>query len=259
MGNILDTIVSHKKQEVSKRKREIAVRKLESAPEFFRTCLSLAASLKDETRTGIIAEFKRASPSKGIINGQAEPEEVTAKYTRYGAAGLSVLTDEHFFGGKDEDLKKARFNLIPVLRKDFMVDEYQIIEAKSIGADVILLISECLEKKEVRQLAALARALGMEVLLEMHGASQLDKISPDVTLVGINNRDLKTFKVDIDRSIALSEQLPKDMVKIAESGIDKPEVISKMKQAGFDGFLMGEYFMKQQDPGEAFNSFVRML
>jgi indole-3-glycerol phosphate synthase len=259
MSNILETIVNHKKQEVSVKKGKAPVKELEASPEFSRPCFSLAASLKDKNKTGIIAEFKRCSPSKGMINEQAKPEEVTGKYTKYGAAGLSVLTDEYFFKGQNEDLKKTRYNNIPILRKDFIIDEYQVIEAKSIGADVILLIAECLEKEGIKRLAKLTRELGMEVLLEMHSESQLDKISPDVTLVGINNRDLKTFTVDIDRSIQLSEKLPEGMMKIAESGIDHPETIIKMKQAGFDGFLMGEYFMKQQDPGEAFREFVEKI
>lgn len=259
MSNILETIVNYKKQEVALRKEKIPIKELESSPAFSRLCFSLAESLTDKNKTGIITEFKRCSPSKGMINETAKVEEVTKKYTDYGASGLSVLTDEHFFKGSNLDLKKARMNKIPVLRKEFVMDEYQVIEAKSIGADVILLIAECLEKGEIKRLAKLAKELGMEILLEMHSESQLDKISPDVTLIGINNRDLKTFRVDIDRSIQLSQKLPDRMSKIAESGIDNPDTIRKMKQAGFDGFLIGEYFMKQQDPGEAFREFVEKI
>lgn len=257
--DILARIVSHKREEVKGKKQEVSVQELEASPAFGRTCFSLASSLKDDNRTGIIAEFKRCSPSKGVINERVKVEEVTRDYTRYGASGLSVLTDEHFFKGRNEDLRKARVNQIPILRKDFIIDEYQVFEAKSIGADVVLLIAECLAPEEVKQLASRARTLGMEVLLEMHSESQLDKISPDITLVGINNRDLKTFHVDIDRSIQLAAKLPQEMMKIAESGINDPETIVKMKQAGFRGFLMGEYFMKQQDPGEAFRRFVARI
>lgn len=259
MSNILETIVNYKRQEVSVRKQKIPVKELESSAGFSRLCFSLTESLRDKNKTGIITEFKRCSPSKGIINEHAEVEDVTKKYTDYGASGLSVLTDEKFFKGKNEDVKAARVNQIPILRKEFIIDEYQVIEAKSIGADVILLIAECLEKTAVGKLAKLAKELGMEILLEMHSESQLDKIFPDIDLVGINNRDLKTFNVDIDRSIQLSEKLPKGMIKIAESGIDNPKTILKMKTAGFDGFLMGEYFMKHDDPGEIFREFVEKL
>lgn len=259
MGDILETIVNYKRQEVSVRKENVPVKELESSVEFSRSCFSLKKSLRDKNKTGIITEFKRCSPSKGVINENAKVEDVTKKYTDYGASGLSVLTDEKFFKGKNEDIKVARVNQIPILRKEFIIDEYQVIEAKSIGADVILLIAECLEKTAVRQLAKLAKALGMETLLEMHSESQLDKISTDIDLVGVNNRDLKTFNVDIDRSIQLSEKLPKGMMKIAESGIDNPKTILKMKTAGFDGFLMGEYFMKHPNPGDAFHEFVEKL
>lgn len=259
MDNILETIVSYKKQEIAIRKKKISVKELEVSSGFLRSCYSLAKSLKGENKTGIITEFKRCSPSKGMINETAKVEEVTKKYTEYGASGLSILTDEHFFKGKNDDIQNARFNKIPILRKEFIIDEYQVIEAKAIGADIILLIAECLEKEEIKRFSKLAKELGMEVLLEMHSESQLDKISTDVTLIGINNRDLKTFNVDIDRSIQLSEKLPEGMMKIAESGIDNPETVLKMRQAGFDGFLMGEYFMKQLDPGEVFRSFVEQI
>ncbi|MGH2644168.1 MAG: indole-3-glycerol phosphate synthase TrpC, partial [Chitinophagaceae bacterium] len=212
MDNILETIVNYKKQEVASRKEKIPVKKLESSSGFSHPCFSLGESLTDENKTGIITEFKRCSPSKGMINENAKVEVVTKDYTDYGASGLSVLTDENFFKGENEDLIKARANQIPILRKEFIIDEYQVIEAKSIGADVILLIAECLEKQEIKRFSKLAKKLGMEVLLEMHSELQLDKISAEVTLIGINNRDLKTFKVDIDRSIQLSEKLPEGVM-----------------------------------------------
>lgn len=260
MSNILDTIVAHKRKEVADRKDRTAVKALEARPTFSRTCFSLKESLGNHTKTGIIAEFKRKSPSKGVINNQSAVADVTKKYAAYGASGLSVLTDQHFFGGSDSDVEEARIvNDIPILRKEFIIDDYQVIEAKAIGADVVLLIAECLLKESVARLAALARSLGMEVLLEMHSKEQLDKVAPDVTLVGINNRDLTTFKVDIDRSIRLASLLPDDMPKIAESGISHPATIRKMSEAGFDGFLIGERFMKAEDPGEAFGNFIRQI
>lgn len=260
MNDILETIVAHKKKEVAERKSKVSLKELKKQVSYTDKCFSLTAFLKDEKRTGIITEFKRCSPSKGMINESADVVEVTQKYSQYGASGLSVLTDSHFFKGSDEDLKKARsHNQIPILRKDFIIDAYQVIEAKSLGADVILLIAECLKKEEVASLAKLAREEGLEVLLEMHSESQLDKLSPDVTLAGINNRDLRTFKVDINRSIRLAEKLPAGMLKIAESGINDPSTLRQMKAAGFDGFLMGEHFMKQADPGEAFCKFVEQI
>jgi indole-3-glycerol phosphate synthase len=260
MKNILEEIVAYKRTEVAARKEEVTAEALVSAPGFSRKCFSLAESLRDPARSGIITEFKRRSPSKGVINASATVEDVTTKYTRYGASGLSVLTDAHFFGGGSEDLGKARsFNRIPILRKDFVVDAYQVMEAKAMGADVILLIAECLTKQEVAKLASQARELHLEVLLEMHSEAQLDKLSPDVTLVGINNRDLTNFQVDIDRSISLAGKLPATLPKIAESGIDDPETVVRMRQAGFSGFLMGEHFMKHADPGEAFRRFVEKV
>lgn len=260
MSNILDTIVAFKRKEVADRKEQCPVQELEARTAFSRGCFSLKESLSDKTKTGIIAEFKRKSPSKGLINNQSAVTDVTKKYVAYGASGLSVLTDQHFFGGRDSDVEAARaVNDIPILRKEFIIDDYQLIEAKAIGADVILLIAECLSKQEVARLASLARSLGMEVLLEMHSKGQLDKVAPHVSLIGINNRDLTTFKVNIDRSIELAALLPEDMPKIAESGISRPETIRRMRDAGFTGFLVGERFMKEEDPGEAFGKFVEQL
>ncbi|GAA4312839.1 indole-3-glycerol phosphate synthase TrpC [Compostibacter hankyongensis] len=257
--NILDKIVARKRQEVAERKEVTTVAALERSPRFGRQPLSLKAALKDADKTGIIAEFKRKSPSKGMINAEATVRRVTADYCRYGAAGLSVLTDEHFFSGALADLEAARDNELPILRKDFVIDDYQVVEAKAFGADVILLIAECLSAAEVNRLAQLARSLDMEVLLEMHSEAQLDKISPAVSLVGINNRDLTTFTVDLARSVALAGKLPADMPRIAESGIDDVAVVRHLRQAGFNGFLMGEYFMKQPDPGAAFRDFAARL
>ncbi|MBV8252853.1 MAG: indole-3-glycerol phosphate synthase TrpC [Chitinophaga sp.] len=260
MKNILAEIVAHKHIEVAARKQLRSVAELEQAPMFGRETLSLRSFLRQPGKTGIIAEFKRRSPSKGLINGDVTVQQVTTAYTRYGASGLSVLTDEKFFGGTTDDLLQARsYNQIPVLRKDFIVDEYQILEAKAIGADVILLIAECLTTEEVKYLSSFAANLGLEVLLEVHSESQLEKVSEHVHLVGVNNRDLTTFQVDFNRSCELAPKIPADKVKVAESGINDPANIITLKQAGFEGFLIGEYFMRQEDPARAFENFVQEL
>ena len=187
MKNILSEIVAHKAHEVAERSKVRSVDELGRSPMFSRTPLSLRSFLRQPDRTGIIAEFKRKSPSKGIINDTAGVQEVTAAYARNGASGLSVLTDQQFFGGSMDDLQQARaVNNIPILRKDFVIGEYQVVEAKAIGADVILLIAECLTKEEIKHLAAFAHNLGMEVLLEVHSGDQLEKITPHTHLIGIN-------------------------------------------------------------------------
>jgi len=215
--------------------------------------------LLDDTKTGLIAEFKRRSPSKGIINDKADVVEVTKAYTNHGASCLSVLTDSVFFGGSADDLSKARVNTIPILRKDFIIDEYQLIEARAMGADVILLIAACLTPDRVKELAFFAKSLQLEVLLEIHNEAELKHICDEVDMVGVNNRDLKTFSVDINRSIELGKQIAADKLKIAESGIDSIETIIAFKKAGFKGFLIGEHFMKQPDPTIAFAEFVKQL
>ncbi|HVS97839.1 MAG TPA: indole-3-glycerol phosphate synthase TrpC [Puia sp.] len=257
--NILEKIVAHKRKEVEDRKAAAPVTELEKRPFFSRTVLDPRAFLTDKARTGIIAEFKRRSPSKGIINDRASVEEVTRAYAAGGASCLSVLTDGPFFGGSSEDLGKARVNDIPILRKDFIIDEYQIVEARAMGADMILLIAACLSPVEVRRLAEFAVSLELEPLLEIHGEDELGHICDATTLVGVNNRDLKTFAVDVERSVRLSKRLPANRLLIAESGIDRIETIRYMKDAGFHGFLMGEHFMKEPDPTIAFASFVKQL
>ncbi|MBS1661258.1 MAG: indole-3-glycerol phosphate synthase TrpC [Bacteroidetes bacterium] len=257
--NILERIVEHKKKEVAERKELRPVAVLEKEAFFTREVLSLQQFLTDPARTGIIAEFKRRSPSKGIINDQVKVEAVTKGYAAAGASCLSVLTDEQFFGGTSEDLRQARVNEIPILRKDFMIDEYQIVEARAIGADVILLIAACLTPSEVRRLARFAGSLGLEVLLEIHNEEELEHICEETPIVGVNNRDLKTFTVDVERSIRLSKQIPSGKLLVAESGINEVATILHMKKAGFQGFLVGEHFMKEKDPGAAFGAFVREL
>lgn len=257
--NILETIIEYKRSEVVHRKAAVSVKELEQSVYFAREVLSLRESLTDPQTTGIIAEFKRRSPSKGVINDHSGVVEVTEGYTAAGAACLSVLTDERFFGGSTEDLVQARMNTIPILRKDFVIDEYQILEARVMGADVILLIAACLTPAEVKRLALFARSLGLEVLLEIHNEEELEHICEETELVGVNNRDLKTFTVDIDRSIRLSEKIPAGKVMIAESGINEVATILQMQRAGFRGFLIGENFMKEKNPGAAFRKFAEEL
>jgi len=257
--SILDDIISFKRQEVEKRKKDVGLDELEKREFFSREIISLKQSLLDEARTGIIAEFKRRSPSKGIINNAADVNKVTTAYVQGGASALSILTDEYFFGGSESDLLRARIHEIPILRKDFIVEKYQLVESRAMGADVILLIAACLSPKEVRDLAAFAKELELEVLLELHGENELAHMCDEIDLVGINNRNLKTFEVDIERSLAMANKIPAGKIRIAESGISKIENIKLFREHGFKGFLMGEHFMKQADPGRAFEEFVSKL
>jgi indole-3-glycerol phosphate synthase len=229
-------------------------------PHFSRECLSLKESLLDESLTGIIAEFKRASPSKGIINDKADLFDVVFSYVQYGASAVSILTEPVYFKGNNDDIMNVADTMaIPVLRKDFIFEEYQIVESKAIGADVILLIAACLTPAEVKRLAVYATGLGMEVLLELHGENELGHICDETEIIGINNRNLKTFEVDIERSLRMAEQIPKGKIKVAESGISSADDILLFKQHGFKGFLIGEHFMKEKNPGKAFEEFIKGL
>ena len=257
--NILEKIIAQKKIEVEQRRDEFPIAELEKQRYFNRQTLSLKKSLLDERKTGIIAEFKRKSPSKGIINDRDSVEAVTRAYFGYGASGISVLTDFEFFGGSLDDLVAARDNSIPLLRKDFMIDEYQLIEAKAFGADVILLIAACLSPQEVKNLSQSAKRLGLEVLLELHDESELEHICDTVDLVGVNNRNLKNFEVDLEHSVRLAEKIDDKFIKVAESGINDVRNIHYLKQHGFKGFLIGEYFMKQASPMMAFKDFTYQL
>lgn len=254
--NILDTIIAHKKKEVAQGKADVPPAELVKGRYFNRPVLSLRQSLLNDTKTGIIAEYKRKSPSKGIINDRNSVEAVTRAYTGYGASGISILTDHDFFGGSLDDLTAARDNHLPLLRKDFTVDEYQIIEARSFGADVILLIAACLSPQEVKTLSGVAKNLGLEVLLELHGETELDHICDGVDLVGVNNRNLKNFEVDLEHSVRLAKKIDDRFVKIAESGINDVATIRYLKDQGFTGFLIGEHFMKQDNPMQAFKNFT---
>jgi len=257
--NILDKIISHKKKEVAQRKMDMPVAELKRQGFFNRQTLSLRSSILDAKKTGIIAEYKRKSPSKGVINNRDSVNTVTKGYFDYGASGVSILTDNEFFGGSLDDLVSVRDNRVALLRKDFMIDEYQIIEAKAFGADVILLIAACLTPREVKTFSAIAKNLGLEVLLELHDETELGHICDTVDLVGVNNRNLKNFEVDLEHSVRLAQQIDTRFVKVAESGINDVKNIHYLKQFGFEGFLIGEYFMKQQNPVNAFKEFTYQL
>jgi len=255
---ILDQIIVNKKQEVEALKKQFTIADLEKREFFGRKVLSFKDFLLN--RSGVIAEFKRKSPSKGIINADADVAETTLAYNNAGASALSVLTDEQFFGGSNENLLKARrVNEIPVLRKDFIIDEFQLIEAKSIGADIILLIASNLEIEQNKRLAKFAKSLGLNVLLEVHNKEELKFINEFVDAVGVNNRNLNTFTVDVNTSLNLVKDIPNDFLKISESGIYKPETIKMLKSAGFQGFLIGENFMREANPGEACKKFIEEL
>ena len=259
--NILDKIVTRKKEEVASAKAKITIKDLEKTSNFNRETYSLNDFLTDPSKSGIIAEFKRKSPSKGIINDKVSVEEVTKGYAAAGASALSVLTDHDFFMGHDDDLIAARaVNQIPVLRKDFMIDEYQIVEAKALGADIILLIAACLTPYEILNFAKLAKSLGLSTLLEVHNREELDRsLNPYLDVVGVNNRNLKDFTVSIETSLSLAEIIPAEFLKISESAISNPKTIKMLKKVGFDGFLIGENFMKTDNPGEAMQEFVKQI
>jgi indole-3-glycerol phosphate synthase len=257
--NILDQIIARKREEVADQKMLVTESILQQMPFFKAPVLSMASYLTMPGKTGIIAEFKRKSPSKGIINDTATVKDVTAAYSAHGASGLSVLTDTDFFGGTLQDLTAARLYETPILRKDFMVDPYQIIEAKAYGADVILLIAACLTPLAVKELSSVAKDIGLEVLLEIHTSAELEHVCDGIDMLGINNRNLKTFEVDLAHSIALAKMLPAHLPKIAESGISNVSTILDLKKEGFDGFLIGENFMKTSDPAAAFEAFVADL
>ena len=257
---ILDEIVQFKKQLLAYKKQVVIVSELETRPLFSRSCFKLTDFLSNSP-FGIIAEHKRRSPSKPHLNFKTDVFKVAERYQKAGVSGMSVLTEQKYFGGSLEDLLLARASVnIPLLRKDFMVDEYQIIESKAHGADVILLIAACLTPQEVKSYSGLARQLGMQSILEVHNQTELeDYICETVDIVGVNNRNLKTFEVSLDTSYNLLEKIPEAFLKISESGISTTEEIIKLKQAGFDGFLLGETFMKAEDPGHKASEFINEL
>ncbi|MCL1911352.1 MAG: indole-3-glycerol phosphate synthase TrpC [Leptospirales bacterium] len=259
--HILDTICRSKRLEIAGQKKEVLISGLKDSLSLkprkkvsFKQALAVSES-------GIIAEFKRKSPSKGWIHQDADVTLVVRSYEEAGAAAISCLTDEPFFGGSFTDFEKARKAIghVPLLRKDFILDEYQLYQSKLMGADVVLLIAACLTVDEIFRFTAIAHELDMEVLLEIHEESELSSICPDADVIGINNRNLKTFNTDIRHTIDLASRVPKQFLKISESGLSQPETVIQLRQAGFRGFLMGENFMKTNDPGKSLREFIQKL
>lgn len=257
---ILDKIIADKYKEVALKKSIIPTSQLESSVLFTRETSSLATALR-ESNTGIIAEFKRRSPSKSVINQNASVQDVAKGYENAGVCGMSVLTDGKYFGGSLDDVLLARASVqFPILRKEFIVDEYQILEAKAHGADVILLIAAVLTRNEIKSLSETAKSLGLDVLLEVHNLEELQKsIMPSLDMLGVNNRNLKTFEVSTDISKELSNHIPNDFVKVSESGISSVAAIKDLKPFGYQGFLIGENFMKTDNPGESALEFMKEL
>ncbi|MBC6999562.1 indole-3-glycerol phosphate synthase TrpC [Cytophaga sp. FL35] len=258
--NILDKIVADKRKEVDLRKALIPVKQLENSVLFNRVSPSLASALRASS-TGIIAEHKRRSPSKSVINQNENVQDVAIGYANAGVCGMSVLTDGKYFGGSLDDLLLARASVeIPLLRKEFVIDEYQILESKAYGADVILLIAAILSKEEIKQLSEFAKSLNLDVLLEVHNLEELQKsIMPSLDMLGVNNRNLKTFEVSLETSKSLSTEIPEEFVKVSESGISNTSAINELKGYGYQGFLIGENFMKTENPGENAKKFVEEL
>lgn len=261
LQNKLDGIIAHKRREVGTNREKYPVALLERRPWFEAPCLSLREHLRRPEGIGLIAEFKRASPSRGTINTQAPVERTTTGYVLAGASALSVLTDQVFFKGSNDNLTTARrANACPILRKDFIVDEYQLIEAKSIGADAVLLLAAVLRPAAIRRLAAQAHTLGLEVVLEIHDAAELEAFhAADIDVLGVNNRDLRSFTVDLNHAFEMVNHLPAAAVRISESGIRQPEDVVALRQAGYDGVLIGETFMRHSRPEQACDAFVRAV
>ena len=260
MNSILHKIVAYKIQEVERRKRKISISKLERSLLFCRESISLYQSLKQKKSSGVIAEIKRKSPSQGVFHKQVDVPTLANEYAKAGASGISILTDRYFFGGNDQDLTSIRSLEVPLLRKDFIVDEYQIIEAKSIGADVILLIAALLDVSQLIQFTSLAHSLHLEVLLEVHDELEIEKSKAvEADLVGVNNRNLHTFEVSVETSKRLSTLLPMQAARVAESGIHSPQEIVELKKYGYDGFLIGQQFMQSENPSDAAHLFFQEL
>ena len=257
---ILDSIVKDKRREVDLRKSIIPITQLEASVLFDRKTISLAANLK-QSNSGIIVEHKRRSPSKAVINQNLNVFDVATGYEEAGVCGMSVLTDSKYFGGSLDDLLVARASCnLPLLRKEFIIDAYQIIEAKAYGADVILLIAAILTREEIKQFSELAKSLDLEVLLEVHNENELHKsLMPSLDMLGVNNRNLKTFDVSLEISKNLSPLIPNDFVKVSESGISNIQAIKDLKPYGYQGFLIGENFMKTDNAGQSAKQFIKDL
>lgn len=259
MKDILSEIIANKRFEIDLQKQAVSIGQLQEGITEFPVVYSMKQALASST-SGIIAEFKRRSPSKDWIKEEARPEEIVSDYAAAGAAALSILTDEKFFGGSLKDIRIARpFVQIPILRKDFIIDEYQLYQAKIVGADAVLLIAAALEKEKCQELTEEAHALGLEVLLEIHSVEELPYINEEIDMIGINNRNLGTFFTDVENSFRLAEQLPQDTILVSESGISDPEIVKRLRAAGFQGFLIGETFMKTPLPGETLRNFLQSI
>lgn len=261
--DILEEIVAHKRVEIDERKQFVPLRQFTGAIQKMMDegkPASMSEALTSSA-TGIIAEFKRKSPSKGWIHRDVKPEEVTPLYQANGASALSILTDTEYFGGYDEYIQQTRRAgvTIPILYKNFIIDEYQLFQARFCGASAVLLIAACLTKDECKRLQHLAHELGMETLLEMHNDHDFDYATLEPNMYGINNRNLGTFVTDVNNSFRLAERLPQGACLVSESGISQPETVKKLRGVGFKGFLIGERFMKEADPGAALKQFIGEL
>ena len=258
--NILEKIINNKKKELLLLKEKYSIADLEKSCFFSREIISAKTYISDPLKSGIIAEFKRMSPSKGILNSEADIAYVTQGYASAGASAVSVLTDRLFFGGRTDDLRITReSNLIPVLRKDFIIDEFQIPESKAMGADIILLLASVLDIRDILRFTKITHSLGMEVLLEIHSVQELEKINEDVDIIGVNNRDLGNFQIDINTSLELAGHIPGKFIKISESGISSTASVKTLREAGYSGFLIGELFMITADPVKAFREFAAKI
>ena len=258
--NILEEIVANKKKEVAGNMELYPTKLLEKSIYFQAAPVSLRKYMLRPDLHGIIAEFKRKSPSRGMINEFASPSTVCLGYMQAGASALSVLTDSTYFGGSKNDLLMARRNnYCPILRKDFIIDEYQVIESRSIGADAILLIADILPADRIKSLFELASSLGMEVLFEIHGENEIDRLPVGARVVGVNSRNLRSFQVDADHAASLAGKLPAGVIKVAESGIDSPDAYNKLRDAGYCGFLIGERFMREANPAKACQQFINAI
>ena len=259
MKDILSEIIANKRFEVDLQKQAISIEQLQEGISEAPAIRSMKQALVS-SKSGVIAEFKRRSPSKGWIKQGALPEEIIPSYVKAGASALSILTDEKFFGGSLKDIRTARPLVeVPILRKDFIIDEYQLYQAKIVGADAVLLIAAALELEKCNELVEKAHSLGLEVLLEIHNSDELGYINKEVDMVGINNRNLGTFFTDVENSFRLAGQLPQNAVLVSESGISDPETVKRLRAAGFRGFLIGETFMKTGQPGETLQNFLQAI
>ncbi|MCM1313218.1 MAG: indole-3-glycerol phosphate synthase TrpC [Bacteroides sp.] len=264
MKDILEEIIAWKRIEVDMQKKSVASGTLYKEVEDIIAngslpIYSMAGSLQ-QSASGIIAEFKRKSPSKGWIKEAGKANIIPTAYAKNGAAALSILTDEKFFGGNMDFIRTARPEVkVPILRKDFIIDEYQLFQARAIGADAVLLIAAGLKKADCKMLARTAHELGLETLLEIHTESELDYVGENIDMVGVNNRHLGTFHTDVDTSYKLAEHLPSDYILVSESGISNPATVVELRKAGFKGFLIGETFMRENDPAEALRTFINQI